>query len=669
MKIKRNKVIHFTNINLTETVMNAHQWILFILMSLIFQTASAQQNKKALIIAIGDYPKETDWAPISSVKDISLISNALAKQGFSNIDSIKNEQSTKAGIVKALEDLAKNAKAGDIIVVHISSHGQQIDDNNGDEMDGYDEAIVAYGAPMYSDDGYKGENHLRDEELGELLDNIRIKIGPTGDLMVFLDACHSGTGTRGSEKARGGAEPIHIAGANKQIRNGEDNNNLFESTSQSRGDNSPMSPMVVFSGARASERNFEYKGYGSLSTAIARSFNQLNAGMSYLVLWANIMKEMSVIAPDQHPEAEGDLKRELFGGKVVQAPKYYTILSAERNYITLFGGKINGLFKDAEIAVYPAGTLDFKNIKPEATGKINFSEYNFASANLSNELKGSLNNYWVLITKQTFGDIQMHANLNIESKKLKEEFLNVNGSFGLLAIEKNNTDFEISANNEGLMVKRNSDGVVIKEKIATNDSFQAFQNYVSTFLQGKFIKELELKDPSIQVELTIQPVIVMNKRIVDTPSINNYTKGGVMQFRDGDKITFKVTNKGTKDAYFTILDIDPNGKISAVVPNIKNNESPKDYFIKAGETKWLDRKAVTVREPLGKETIKVIASHDELNIGPIISTGGDTETRGTEKSLERLFRNSFKASTRGDVETLLPDTEANTTSLVIEIIK
>ena len=268
MKTVNNSVEEFNRVNLTEKVMNTHKWILLLLMSLLFQTVFAQQNKKALIIAIGDYPKETDWSPISSVKDIALISNALAKQGFGSIDSIKNEQATKAGIIKALEDLAKKANPGDIIVVHISSHGQQIDDNNGDEMDGYDEAIVAYGAPMYSDDGYKGENHLRDEELGELLDNIRAKIGPKGDLLVFLDACHSGTGTRGSEKARGGAGPIHVADANKVIRNGEDNNNLFESTSQSRGDNLPMSPMVVFSGASAHERNFEYKGFGSLSTFI-----------------------------------------------------------------------------------------------------------------------------------------------------------------------------------------------------------------------------------------------------------------------------------------------------------------------------------------------------------------------------------------------------------------
>jgi len=171
--------------------MNAHKWILIILLSFLFQTAFAQQNKKALIIAIGDYPKETDWPTISSVKDVALISNALVKQGFGTIDSIKNEQATKAGIIKALENLAQKANPGDIVVVHISAHGQQIDDNNGDEMDGYDEAIVAYGAPMYTDDGYHGENHLRDEELGELLDNIRVKIGSSGDVLVFIDACQS----------------------------------------------------------------------------------------------------------------------------------------------------------------------------------------------------------------------------------------------------------------------------------------------------------------------------------------------------------------------------------------------------------------------------------------------------------------------------------------------
>ncbi|MFT5722977.1 MAG: hypothetical protein ACI9JN_000082 [Bacteroidia bacterium] len=104
------------------------------------------QTKKGLIIAIGDYPESgqtPDWRDISSVNDIPLIPSALQKQGFQteHIDILKNEQATKEGIVTAIKSLTKTSQKGDVVIIHFSSHGQQIEDDNGNEIDGYDEAI------------------------------------------------------------------------------------------------------------------------------------------------------------------------------------------------------------------------------------------------------------------------------------------------------------------------------------------------------------------------------------------------------------------------------------------------------------------------------------------------------------------------------------------------
>lgn len=654
-----------------EVKMNSlHKWIILIIIAWFIQSAQAQQNKHGLIIAIGDYPKETDWKPISSVNDIPLIKNALVKQGFNYIDSIKNEQATKEGIIKAFESLTARVKKGDIVVIHISSHGQQIDDNNGDELDGYDEAIVAYGAPMYSDDGYQGENHLRDEELGELLDNIRVNIGSTGDLLVFLDACHSGTGTRGDEKARGGAEPIHINNSMKRIRSGEEPNSLFESTGQSRGGNEPMAPMVVFSGASADERNFEYKGFGSLSVAISRSFDQLNSAMSYRALWANVMKEMSIIAPNQNPVAEGDIDRELFGGRVLQMPKFYTLSSINGNYVTLQGGKINGLFQGTEIAIYPAGTTSIKDKTPLAKGTINYCEYNFASASTDKPLEGSMGNFWAFVTKQTFGDIRMNLSLNISDKILNQALTSALNEHGLVSWQKEKAEFELKGDINGLQLIRKSDASVVIDRIPVNDSFNFLKGRIEKQLQGKFIKDLDLKDPSIHVELMLEPVLVVNRRIVDTLPRANFLKDGIYHFKDGDQVRFRLTNKGDKDAFITIVDIEPTGKINVLVPNPRKNEDPRTFIIPANTSKVLEGKYVTIRKPAGTETFKVIASHEPMNLGPIIDSGGEAGHRGSgaENAIESIFRNSYKASTRsGDMGELLPDTEANTTSVVIKI--
>jgi hypothetical protein len=237
---------------------------------------------------------------------------------------------------------------------------------------------VAYGAPAYFDNGYKGENHLRDEELGELIDDIRIKLGDKGDLMVFLDACHSGSGTRGNEVSRGGMPPMAPPKWKPNAKNAPEDNNLFENRMHARG-NLTMAPYVVFSAARADELNYEYKGFGSLSVAINRSLENLEPGISYRTIFARILKEMSVLAPRQNPVAEGDMDRVMFGGQIINQVKYYTLNTIQGSYVTLAGGMLNGLFKDSEIAIYPAGTTSTKGIAPLAKGKISVSEPMFAS--------------------------------------------------------------------------------------------------------------------------------------------------------------------------------------------------------------------------------------------------------------------------------------------------
>jgi hypothetical protein len=165
-------------------------------------------TKHALIIAIGNYPELSGWKSISSLNDVELIQSALGKQGFTDFTILRDSQASKSNILNAFNALKEKLRKGDILVVHFASHGQQILDDDGDEIDGFDEAIVAFGAPMRYDKAYEGENHLRDEELGEQLDEIRVRLGKEGDVMVLIDACHSGTGTRGEGVVRGGAPPF-----------------------------------------------------------------------------------------------------------------------------------------------------------------------------------------------------------------------------------------------------------------------------------------------------------------------------------------------------------------------------------------------------------------------------------------------------------------------------
>ena len=174
----------------------------FLSLSLGCQLMQAQ-TKRALLIGISDYgnaKEETNkWANISGANDIALLAPFFKRQNFS-VKTLVDKQATHSGITKALGKLTKECKKGDIVYLHFSMHGQPFEDLNGDEPDGWDEALIPFDAQMtYKKGLYEGKNHLIDDELEKYVSVIRTKLGTSGTLFVVLDACHSGTSSRGDD--------------------------------------------------------------------------------------------------------------------------------------------------------------------------------------------------------------------------------------------------------------------------------------------------------------------------------------------------------------------------------------------------------------------------------------------------------------------------------------
>jgi len=104
------------------------------------------QTKRALIFAIGNYPEESGWTEISSLRDDSLIQKALQDQKFQDIKVVQDKDATISGIKNSLDALISRSDPGDIVVIHFSSHGEQVEDLNGIKPDGLEESIVSYEA-------------------------------------------------------------------------------------------------------------------------------------------------------------------------------------------------------------------------------------------------------------------------------------------------------------------------------------------------------------------------------------------------------------------------------------------------------------------------------------------------------------------------------------------
>ena len=139
--------------------------------------------RNALCIGINNYPG-TQMDLQGCVNDANDWAAALAARGF-KVAKLLDEHKTKAAMVKAMNDLIGTAGKGDSLVITFSGHGTYQPDEDGDEIDGLDEALCPYDLQT------KGAALIDDE--------IRGIFGArkTGVRIVLIsDSCHSGTVTR-----------------------------------------------------------------------------------------------------------------------------------------------------------------------------------------------------------------------------------------------------------------------------------------------------------------------------------------------------------------------------------------------------------------------------------------------------------------------------------------
>ena len=165
---------------------------------LLLSLSVTAQTKRALVIGLGEQ-QDKAWNKINGDKDVPLVQGMLKNAGFKLVTTLVNRQATKTGIIGAFRKMTASCKQGDVVYIHYSGHGQQMTDVHNDERDGLDECWIPYDACRKASATYHGERHLTDDELNVYLNAIRHKIGARGKLLVVIDACHSGDGTRGDE--------------------------------------------------------------------------------------------------------------------------------------------------------------------------------------------------------------------------------------------------------------------------------------------------------------------------------------------------------------------------------------------------------------------------------------------------------------------------------------
>lgn len=289
--------------------------LILILSFFICFALSLSSKERVLLVGIGDYPQESGWRKISSENDVELLKGVLPKEAV--ITTLVNQAATHEGIIRAIRNLIDTSQPGDTVLIHFSCHGQQmLMEGINDEPDYLDEALVPYDAFMKKSSNYHGENHLKDDELGEHLTNLRKKVGPSGLVVVTIDACYSDSMDRGDSHSddviyRGGGG---IFGSNEISDDSlaviEKNRKKLDTTEIPRIKGA--SNILILSACKSFQKNREIKekgiGYGSLSYAVYIGFIKNPFTNVDIKDWLNCVKtEMSNIAYTQTPQVRTTL--------------------------------------------------------------------------------------------------------------------------------------------------------------------------------------------------------------------------------------------------------------------------------------------------------------------------------------------------------------------------
>ena len=168
------------------------------LLCMLLLSISIYAEDTALLIGIGDYngdgdyddtyPNGNDLGGID--KDIDLMKKVVERLEFQKVKVLMDTEATLNSLRAELSALAQ-VKKRDRVLIYFSGHGYWVPDDGDDEPDGKDEVLVAQNA-RGPDENRNMTNVLRDDEFGALLSKI-----PSENIYVLIDACHSGTTTKG----------------------------------------------------------------------------------------------------------------------------------------------------------------------------------------------------------------------------------------------------------------------------------------------------------------------------------------------------------------------------------------------------------------------------------------------------------------------------------------
>ncbi len=170
-------------------------WFFVWAVILVLTTAAGVQGEdRALLVGVGRYA-QLDIKLKGVSLDIRMMTEFARILGFKDnaIKVLEHEDATTQQVISAFENwLIKGVGPDDRILFYFSGHGSQIPDVSKDESDAFDEVLLLYDAAIKQQKRHPTlTGVLVDDAFSAMLARMRSR-----NILVILDACHSGGATR-----------------------------------------------------------------------------------------------------------------------------------------------------------------------------------------------------------------------------------------------------------------------------------------------------------------------------------------------------------------------------------------------------------------------------------------------------------------------------------------
>jgi len=121
---------------------------------------------------------------LDTSENAEMMNQILVDAGITDVTRLSNLDATRENVLAAIKAVGERCDENDIFFFFYSGHGNPMPDQDGDEVDGSDEAMCLPRPDGTCDEG----SWLRDDDFSEAVAEVT-----AGHKLMILDCCHSGT--------------------------------------------------------------------------------------------------------------------------------------------------------------------------------------------------------------------------------------------------------------------------------------------------------------------------------------------------------------------------------------------------------------------------------------------------------------------------------------------